>query len=564
MISSSFQELAFVTALAGAFAIVARWLGQPIILAYIAAGVIAGQYELLNLNNRETLNVMAQLGITLLLFLVGLEMNVKELKNMGFSSVVTGAGQVAFTLTGGLILVKLLGFDWSSAFYTAAALTFSSTIIVVKILGEKNELHTLHGKLAVGTLLIQDLIAVLLLVVLAGVGVADSFTFTPLFFAILKAALLFSLVWIIGVKVIPPIVGWLAHSTETLFVASMAWALFVAWFISSPLIGFSIEIGGFLAGLSLAASAQHYQIDARLRPLRDFFIMVFFVVLGSTLALKGADEIWWPVTILSIFVLIGNPLIVMILLGAMGFARRTGFMVGLGMAQISEFSLILMALGARLGHANEKSVAVVTAVGVVTILISSYMLTHANDIFRWIEPYLGLFERKKLKEKQLPSTLPYEHLVLIGVHRVGSHIIEGLAKPENCAVVDYDPERIQRFEGKVGWAVYGDIMDVGIQEAVNLSHAKIIISTIPDIGGQLRLAGIVRDIRNSRKEGVPYFIALASREWEAQELYNAGADYVVIPHFVGGRHLASVIDDITNEKTLRKLRFKDQTTIATA
>lgn len=534
----SFQELTIVISIAGILAYLVQFLKQPTIIAYILTGLIVGPFGLLNLNNRETLELMGQIGITLLLFLVGMEMNFPELKKLGRASLLTGIGQILFTTFFGLILARLFNFPWLEAFYIAVALTFSSTIIVVKLLSEKKELSTLHGKITVGFLLVQDFVAIIFLIVLAGIGQSNgsNFNWIAFGFTLIKAFLLTAFIWSLGQSILPKIVSRLARSTELLFLFSIAWALFVAYIASSPWIGLSIEIGGFLAGLSLASSAQHFQIDARIRPLRDFFIVLFFVVLGSSLAFNGSAGLIWPAIGFSLFVLICNPLIVMTIMGLLGYRKRTSFLTSLATAQISEFSLILMALGLSLGQVTQNSVAIVTIVGVITIVFSSYLITYSQKLYELFEAKLNFFERKKVNERHEEAITLTQHIVLVGAHRLGQHIMVNF-DPQNLVIVDYNPAIIEKLSKHYPYCYYGDIIDPSIQALTNIDDASLVISTIPDVNGNLRLIKALTDL-SAEKNKKPKFICAAYGEWEAQELYLAGADYVLLPHFISGQQLS--------------------------
>lgn len=554
MINPAFQELALVVAIAGGFSVIARWLKQPTIIAYIATGILIGPIGLLNFNNPEILMLMSEIGITLLLFLIGLEMNVEDIKHLGKTAAWTGIGQIIFTTVFGFVLASWVGFEPFQAFYVAIALTFSSTIIIVKLLSEKKELSSLHGKIAIGFLLVQDFVAILLLIILAGLsGGIENFAWSSFGLTLAKAGLLFYLVWWFGREIMPSLVAKIAKSTEVLFLFSVAWALGIALLISSKYIGFSIEIGGFLAGLALANSSEHFQIDARIKPLRDFFVVLFFISLGSTLVFSGTTEMLLPAILLSLFVLIGNPLIVMIIMGLLGYKRRTSFMASLAVAQISEFSLIVMALGGKMGHVSGEAIAIVTIVGVITILASSYLIMYSQPIYEALENYLKIFERKKTIEPTDEQTEFSGHTVLVGAHRLGQHIL-GHIKEKNLIIVDYNPNVIKKLLEKYKHVFYGDIIDPAIQNLVNLEDAKLIISTIPDINGNVRLLDAISNFAKRKK---PYVICIANTEWEAKELYELGANYVLLPHFVGGKHLAHVLNTAEKLTELKAWKRKD-------
>ncbi|MEK7138120.1 MAG: cation:proton antiporter, partial [Patescibacteria group bacterium] len=385
-------ELAVVILIAAALGILAKIFKQPIILAYLATGVLIAYLGFLNFESKETFQVFADLGIMFLLFLVGLEINYTSLRLVGKASIIVGLGQVIFATLFGFIIAYLLNFSLLHSLYISVALTFSSTIIIVKLLSDKKDLNSLYGKISIGLLLVQDLIAILLLVFLSGIESSQGIVWSDLVLSVLKGITLFvAMIWL-GRKILPLIFDKIARSQELLFLISLMWVFTVAALVSK--IGFSIEIAGLLAGLALANSSEHFQIANKIRPLRDFFILIFFVVLGSSIIFSDLSGITWPIIIFSLFVLVGNPIIVFILMGFMGYRKRTSFFAGVTTAQISEFSLILAALGLKLGHISESVVALITAVGVVTITLSSYLIIHNEKIFHHLSPLLSVFEKQ--------------------------------------------------------------------------------------------------------------------------------------------------------------------------
>lgn len=542
-----FFELAVVISLAAILGIAARILRQPIILAYIITGALIAYVGFLNVDvtSTETFHVFSNLGIMFLLFLVGLEINYTSLRLVGKHSLIIGLGQVIFTSIIGFIIAQFLGFDVLPAAYIAVALTFSSTIVVVKLLSDKKDLNSLYGKISIGFLLVQDLVAILILVLLSGIERDAGVDWQALLVTLLKGAVLFSLMIWLGRKFLPHIFDKIARSQELLFLVSLMWVFVVAAIVNW--VGFSIEVAGFLAGIALANSSENHQIASKIRPLRDFFIVLFFVVLGSSIVLTDITGITWPVIIFSLFVLIGNPIIVLVIMGSMGYRKRTSFMAGVTVAQISEFSLILAALGLKLGHITEPVVALVTAVGVVTITISTYFVVYSHAVFRYLSEVLSVFERKKLKILDHQEKIPKKAIVLIGCHRTGENIAH-LLKKQDLLVVDFDPDIIQKLKKQKYDYLFGDISDEEVFEKINRSEAKLIISTSPDIEDNL---GILEAFRTFSKKK-PKFILRAETEGDAKILYDKGADYCLLPHFTSGQYLGKALSKRTSFPTILK------------
>ncbi len=551
-----FLEITAVLVLATALGILARALRQPTLLGYIATGVIVGPLGVLHLDNAAILDALAQFGIAFLLFLVGMEMNFRELRHVGRSAVLIGAGQVLFTSAVGFGLATVLGFGFLPASYIAITLTFSSTIIVIKLLSEKKALESLYGKLVVGVLLVQDFVALGVLIVLSGLSGPDigaAHLPMALLGAFVKGTALLAFSLLIGRYVMPKLLHRLAGSQEVLFLASLAWGLGMAALASMPSVGLTIEIGAFMAGLALSGSVEHFQIMSRVKALRDFFAVMFFIVLGSKLVLTGMGALWLPTAILSAFVLVGNPLIVMLLMGSLGYRSRTSFMAAITVAQISEFGLIVVTLGRRLGHISEDVVSIVTAVGLITIAVSSYMILHSEAIYEGLAPMLKMFEFGAKDEKREVSKALKGHVVLIGCHRMGQNILRSLESlHKEFLVIDFNPDVIAKLHRRGLRAYYGDIADPDIQNLACLDAARAVISTVPSSQDSTILLERMKSKRAKTK-----VVVTAETEDEAVALYERGADYVLLPHFVGGLQIARLLEEDKTLKSLAALREED-------
>lgn len=542
-------NLAVVMLFASVLGVVAHLLRQPVILAYLATGALIGYFDFFSLDH-ETFQTFSDLGIMFLLFLVGLEINYASLRSVGRVSLMLGVGQVLITSVIGFFLAQLFGFAAIPALYIAVALTFSSTIIIVKLLSEKRDLHSLYGKISVGMLLVQDAIAILVLMMLAGFdGKTGGALAWGVFVTLLKGASLFAFMIWIGKKVLPAIFDRAARKEELLFLVSTAWVLVIAAIVSQ--INFSVEIAGFLAGIALANSLEHFQIAGRIRSLRDFFVLVFFVSLGSSFALANFGGIIFPIIALSLFVLIGNPLIVMAIMGVMGYRRRTSFLTGLTVAQISEFSLVLAALGLRVGHLDASAVSLVTGVGIITITASSYFITHADALYARLARFLRLFERRLVIEDEGADSGFHRPVVLIGAHRTGQSIAASVPK-DQLLVIEFDPDIITELRNAGYEYAFGDIGDPEMIERTNLASARLVISTSPDFGDNALLLDTLRPLPRR-----PKLIVRADTEIDAKLLYERGADYVLLPNFTAGQYIGKTIALDPEVRILDTLKRRD-------
>jgi len=554
--TSGIFELSIIISIAAILGVIAKSTKQPVVLAYLAAGFAIAYFGFFNLANQETFRLFSDLGIMFLLFLVGMEINYTSLRLVGRASLIIGLGQIIFTSLGGFAIANwIFGFNYLTSIYIAIALTFSSTIIIVKLLSEKKDLNSLYGKISIGFLLVQDFVAILILIFLAGFQNDSNLNIQNIILMIIKGIALFSAMFYLGRKIFPPLFDKIARSQELLFLISLAW-LFIAVTGVNKL-GFSIEIGGFLAGLALANSSEHFQIVSRLKSLRDFFIMIFFVILGASFIFSDLSDLTLPIIVFSLFVLIGNPLIVLAIMGLLGYRRRTSFMCGVTVAQISEFSLILAAMGFKIGHLTSSVVAIITAVGAITITLSTYMIIYGEKIFEKLSPILKIFERRKTKEDGLLFKEFHKPVILIGCHRTGQNIAANIPK-EDLLIIEFDPDVVSQLK-KMGYDyLFGDITDQDIFDAANFNTAKLVISTSPDLDNNLLLLNELNKLGNRSQLKA---ILRARTEKETEILYHNGADYVLLPHFTAGQYLSKTIALDPEMKILEQLRIQDREVI---
>lgn len=550
-----FSQLALLVVVAASFGFVAKLLKQPLLVGYLFAGLFLSLTGLIS--DQALLENLGKIGVALLLFLLGLEMNLREVATIGKHASVSGFFEMALTGVVGFGLSLLLGFSPISSAYIAIALTFSSTIIMVKLLSEKKDLSSLYGKIAVGSLLFQDLVAILILIFLAGVGQGGATAFDYLFIFV-KLTLLVGVLWVVSRKLVPVFFErFVSGSNELLYIVSIAWALGVASFVSGP-VGFSLEIGGFLAGLALSTLPEHLQIASRSRSLRDFFLTIFFVYLGTQLAIEGSiSGLIFPALVFSFVVLVVNPISVLLVMGFMGYKKRTSFLSSLTMSQTSEFSLILMTVGASLGHISQSDVATVVLVTAVTMTVSTYIILGGGKLYKKLEKYLSIFERKHTKaEVFVDESKMFDHIILVGADRTGTSLSRFFRKRnKDFVVVDFNPAVYSRMAAQNYNIIFGDITDADIIEAANLKGAKLVVSTISQLEDNLILLEYIKKL-----EKPPRTIMTMSTKRDAIKLYEKGASYVIVPDIVAGEYIRHLIEthgigEITLEK-LGKSHFR--------
>jgi len=546
---SIFVELGVILVLASVVSIVLRALKQPLIIGYIVAGLIAGPYALGLIRSVETIQTLGELGIAFLLFIVGLNLSPSILKEVGFVSLITGLGQILFTAVAGFFVAQALGFGASAAFYIAIALTFSSTIIILKLLSDKDDLEKLYAKISIGFLLFQDIVAMILLIVISSLGSNPSEGIQGALWLVGKGIVLSAVFFLVTTRILPHISSFLARSQEMLFMFSIGWGLGVAALFYS--FGLSVEVGALIAGMTLAVSPYHHEMSARMRPLRDFFLVLFFVFLGSQMTVGDIQMFFVPALVLSLFVVVGNPLIVMILMSAMGYRKRTAFLSGLTVAQISEFSLIIVALGVKTGHVGEGTLSLVTLVGIITIAVSTYLILYAEGLYRRLAPVLSVFERKLTREeKELKNK--YD-VILFGCNRIGYEFLDVLQREKlKTLVVDYNPQIVERLKAEKIHARYGDAEDLEFLDTLGIDKIKMIISSIPDPAvGDLILEKV------KEKGATPIIILTAHDVDVARSLYERGASYVIMPHFLGATYASELVARIRfSEESFRYEKTK--------
>ncbi|MDF2177213.1 cation:proton antiporter [Aliiglaciecola sp. CAU 1673] len=539
--TSPFYELTALLALAAVVGFLGLQLRQPMIVSFIAVGVLAGPSALGIVQSHEHIQLLAELGIAVLLFLVGLKLDLKLIKTLGPVALATGLGQVTFTSLIGFLLGLALGLDTITALYVAVALTFSSTIIIVKLLSDKREVDSLHGRIAIGFLIVQDLVVVLAMMVLSAFGLGaqdggETAPITRIASIVFYGLLMLGFVLLFIRYLATPLVSRIAHSQELLITFAIAWAALLAA-IGSHL-GFSKELGGLLAGISLASTQFREAIVARLSSLRDFLLLFFFIALGSQLDLSLLGTQIVPAIVLSLFVLIGNPLIVMAIMGWMGYRKRTGFLAGLTVAQISEFSLIFMAMGLTIGHVTADSLGLVTLVGLISISLSVYMITYSHSLYAILESWFDIFERKtafreEKLEQQQSVTGGYD-VVLFGLGRYGKAIAHYLLRAGfKLLAVDFNPDEVKHWRQQGNDVIYGDATDAAFVSSLPLTGVKWVVSAMPqhDVGithEDPRLA-LIEGLKGQHYKGR---IAVSTQQPHDQDLLKEkGASLILLPFY---------------------------------
>ncbi len=526
----AFLEIAAILTIATLLGLAGWKLKQPLLIMFLAAGILAGPAGLGIVSSHKQIELLANMGIAFLLFIVGLKLDLGLIRTIGPVALATGIGQIVFTSAVGFGIALAMGMQTINAAYVSVALTFSSTIIIVKLLSDKKEIDSLHGQIAVGFLIVQDIAAILALVGLTTLGSAPAqgvSVFMSAAIVLIKGIGMLAVTGILMKWVLPAFVERLAHSQELLLLFAISWAVCLG--AGAELLGFTKEVGAFLAGVSLASTGYRDAIGSRLSSIRDFLLLFFFIDLGARLDWSTVGGQILPSAVFSIFVLVGNPLIVLIIMGAMGYRRRTSFLAGLTVAQISEFSLIVAALGLSLGHIDKETMGLITLVGVATIFASTYMILYSGSLYKMLSGMLKIFERRNpYRESEIGSgddERPAD-VVLVGLGNYGSGLAEYLLRRNMIVTgVDFDPSALKRWRTRGMRVVYGDMSDPDVYEQLCARKPGWVVSSVRS--RELNLA-LLRHLQNRGYDGKIAVTASTQREAEFYE--SAGVRIVFKPY----------------------------------
>ncbi|MEK7626324.1 MAG: cation:proton antiporter [Patescibacteria group bacterium] len=539
-----FNELSYIIAVGAIIALIMRLIKQPLIIGHIITGIIVGPSLLGLTKSEDILETFSSIGVTLLLFIIGLGLSLRVIREVGKIAAIVGATTIALTTLLGYTVGLLINLNKTEALSIGIAISFSSTIIVLKLLSDKREQSRLHGKIITGILIVEDLVAAIALMALAARGNGASFDPETLGSLAIKGILLSVPLLLFGSYVLPKFHKLFAGSQEFLFLFAISWGLGVATLFGEA--GFSLEIGALIAGISLASLPYTQEISSRLLPLRDFFIVVFFIALGSHLSFQNIADYMPIILIIFCCVVFVKPLIILITMGLLGYTKQVSFKVANALSQISEFSLIFLALGYKEGIISNNIITIITITTLMTIAFSTYTITYSDQLYKFLEKHFELFERKHpVKEHEQRTS--YE-LVLFGYQKGGREFINVFkSMGKKFIVIDYDPEVIEVLDRRGIDYLYGDATDLELLKEAGIEKSKLIVSTITDHQANIFLIKHLEKIN-------PGAVVLchAGSVAEAGELYEIGASYVMMPHYIGSEKIGGFI----RRSGLKKSEFR--------
>ncbi len=484
------QSIGVMIVAAAIVVMLARRLNVPTIVLYILTGLVLASFFGLfgadpELDTEEGelieggLGTIAEIGIVLLLFLVGLELSLEKIKDVGKVAVLAGLGQVVFTAAFGFVIAFLLQFTVMESIFIATALTFSSTVVVVKLLDQKKELSALYGRIAVGIFLVQDLVVIIALTFLAGLGRQEEMEVGAMIWGLVKAfigmGILLAVAMLASKYVLVKPFNWAARSPETLLIWSICWCF--GFVIAAELMNLSPEIGAFLAGVSLAQLGCAEDLRRRVHPLMNFFIAIFFISLGAHMEFGDAKDYLFESIVLALFVLIGNPFIFMWIIARCGYGEKTCFMTSVTVAQISEFSFIFATMGLTAGLISQSILSVITVVGLITIAVSAYMIYYNHGLYEIVRKLglLKMFKARDIDDEDRAVPLR-DHIVIVGMNALGRDLARRLHQQgETVLAIDVDAKKL---EGLPCRTMLGNVEYHAVIEEAALEHAKLGISAL--------------------------------------------------------------------------------------
>lgn len=533
-----FLQLGIITILAAVAAFFLRLIKQPQILAYVLVGILITPIFKV-ITNTSFIEAMSSIGIAFLLFTVGLEMDLKKLKNVALISSLGGAVQICVLFIIGYIISLLLGFVSLEAAYIGLMLCFSSTMVVMKLLSDKHELDTLHGRIIVGILLLEDIIAIFALSILTTL---NGFSFSFLGIAVLKFLFMFALAFLASKFIFPLTFRFAAKNQELLLISSLA-VCFV-FSLAFYYLGFSIIIGAFIAGIALGNLEYNYEIIGNVRSLRDFFALMFFVSLGMAFSLSVITKLWLPLIVIMVVILLIKPFVTMLVCSLFKYTKKPSFLTAISLTQMGEFSLILASAGVTLDHISSELFSLVVIIVLFSITLTSYLIKYDDWLYNLFEKPLKIFDVFTTEGLEYLPTEVKPSIILCGHNRIGYSILQKMRDiKKKVLVIDFNPEIISLMVKEGYHCLYGNVADEEIIQKMNLENITLLISTVPEYEDNLLLLKKVRSVNRKAK-----VFLTANDIDDALKLYKSSADYVILPHFLGGEHVSHIINEHRNQK----------------
>lgn len=531
-------NLGFIVITAAVCAFLGKLVKMPSIVAYILAGMALGPgLGIVHLDH--SLELISELGIALLLFLVGLELSLEKIKDLGRVAMILGGLQVSMTAAGAYAISALMGFGKMECVFLAATVTFSSTVVVIKLLDQKGATSRLFGRIAISLFLAQDIVVIIGLTILSGLGSGGGGSFeivalTKNLCIAFGGMIVLLLVSLLASRyVLPKPFAWASRSPDTVFIWALCWCFLVV--LLAHQFHLSVEIGAFLAGIAIAQLPIHEDLHRRLHPLMTFFVAVFLVTLGIQMEISVLGEVWKYALGLSAFVIIAKPLIVFTILSRLRYSEYTAFQTATASGQVSEFAFILLGLGAGAGLIEARLASLGGMVGILTIAISSYLILYSDPLY-------GVFRKlgilKFFNAKQEPDTEEVHtqegHVIVVGMNALGREMVKQLSdRGETVLAIDTDPRKLEGLN--CAETLIGSVEYESAVEEIGLGRARLVISALQIEDTNHLLA------YRCRSAGVPCAIHAFDIS-VVEDLLDLDTAYMFMPAFDAVREQLAIFD----------------------
>lgn len=544
MIEVFTADLALIIITATVLAFLARKTGQPTIIAYIVTGLLLGAG--LNLvSQSEMTSLFSELGLVFLLFLIGLEMELDRIGDVLSPVTLIGSIQMALVFTAGLVLSLMIGFQLVEAAFVGAAVMFSSTALVVKLLADQEQISELHGKLDIGILLVQDVAVVIILSMIS----SNAGGLTSILIRFTQVMGLITVITVVSLVLsrygMSRVLQSISDNPHTLFIFGVAWAFL---FISlADILNISMEIGAFVAGLGLAQLPYSFEIQERVRPLTDLFMAIFFIDFGLGIVPAQLSAYLYEALAISAILIVIKFIVFSGLIYWQGFDLRTGFLGSINMTQTSEFSLILGALALSNNLVGEEIVGLVSLIAITTMGVSSYLIKYNERLFERFRPFMEKINRKTELEE---GSNGYD-VVVLGYDELASNVVDKIDEFfDDILIVDRNPENIEKLRDLDHEFIYGDIRHSKVRNEASLGKSDLIISFIPDFD-------LNKQILRDPSDNATKFVKAESFE-EASELYDMDAHYVIVKNMLSGDRIGEQLKAYLEDRDLFLEEVKEE------
>jgi len=536
--ATGFESIALLIGAATFLGILAQKTGQPKIISYIVAGLLLGPVGLNLVGEGQMLSLFSELGLVFLLFLIGLEIDISEIREVLGSTIGIAVIQMILTFIAGVGIAFILGFTGTTILLIGAAVMFSSTALVIKILTERDEATTLPGRLDIGVLLVQDVAVVIMLALLT----VDFSTPTQAVIKLIEIFLMISIVGMLSLTsskyVFSKVLKQISGNRLAFFTIGIAWAfLFITL---ADHLNLSLEIGAFLAGIGLAQIPYSRELQENVRPLTDLFMAIFFINFGITITGSSLQQYFIPAIIASFLLIIVKFLIFFLTIDRFKFTPQTSFKASINMGQISEFGLILTSLAITEGYINPEISGFISMIAILTMGTSAYLIRYRNKLEKLFEPILLFFDSEEKQDLTLEKLK--KHVVVIGYDEIARETCKKLSEKYQVLIIDKNPENTEELAKSDYKYIYGDFKHGEIREGSNLEKAEFIIS----FSDEKEVNTAILEEKN--KEAVR--ITTAKNFEDASEFYDLGADYVILENILAGNRIGEYLELYLEDRNL--------------